>query len=105
MPTAKELADAERYSWARIPTYDHMPSDRLTSTLNGGTTHGQSTWRDTAGPTARRAAPECARDGNEEGPVGDARLHVVTDLVRIPPGLAQKALQRRHASDAADLPG
>ncbi len=46
VPTAKELADAEWYSWNRIPKYDHAPSDRLTITFTGGITHRKSVWKD-----------------------------------------------------------
>lgn len=43
VPTVKELADAEQFSWVRIPKYDYAPSDRrLTVTLYGGITHRQS---------------------------------------------------------------
>ncbi len=46
VPTKKELADAQKYSWMKVPRYDHTLSERLTITLNGGAPHRQSQWGD-----------------------------------------------------------
>ncbi|WP_326768758.1 hypothetical protein OG978_33270 [Streptomyces sp. NBC_01591] len=44
IPTDKELADAKKYSWARIPRYDYTPSERLRVDLRGGQAHYGSEW-------------------------------------------------------------
>lgn len=46
-PTAKELRDFERWGYPRIPTYDKVPSGRLTIAVNGGVPVRQSTFSDT----------------------------------------------------------
>lgn len=43
VPTKKELAEQERWSWTRIPKYDYTPSERLKITLTNY--HGGS-WSD-----------------------------------------------------------
>ncbi|MFE1773188.1 hypothetical protein [Streptomyces sp. NPDC059008] len=48
IPTKKELADAEKYSWTRIPRYDYSPANRLRIHINGGQPHRASEWADTA---------------------------------------------------------
>jgi len=46
VPTAKELADKQRYSWTRIPEYDYTPSNRLKFELPGRYEYQQSSWSD-----------------------------------------------------------
>ncbi|WP_132154855.1 hypothetical protein [Kribbella antiqua] len=46
-PTAKELRDFERWGYPRIPTYDKVPSGRLTIAVTGGVPVRQSTFSDT----------------------------------------------------------
>jgi hypothetical protein len=46
-PTAKELRDFERWGYPRIPTYDKVPSGRLTIAVNGGVPVRQSAFCDT----------------------------------------------------------
>ncbi|MGV9555608.1 hypothetical protein [Streptomyces sp. NPDC003522] len=52
--TEKELADAKKHSWIRIPRFDHTPSGRLRFILSGGQPHRASEWAGLPGP--RRAA-------------------------------------------------
>ena len=47
-PTEKELAEAKKYSWVRIPQFDYSPSDRLRIVLSGGQPHRAGEWADTA---------------------------------------------------------
>jgi hypothetical protein len=47
--TEKELAEAEKNSWIRIPRYDRTPSERLRLVLSGGQPHRASAWADTPG--------------------------------------------------------
>ncbi|MGW2817280.1 hypothetical protein [Streptomyces sp. NPDC001415] len=46
IPTAKELADAKKYSWMRIARFDYTPSNRLRFMLRGGSPHRASEWTD-----------------------------------------------------------
>ncbi|MGK5729555.1 hypothetical protein [Streptomyces sp. URMC 124] len=46
-PTEKELAEAKRYSWVKIPRFDYTPADRLRIVLSGGRAHRASEWADT----------------------------------------------------------
>ncbi|MFJ6886429.1 hypothetical protein ACIQRC_16590 [Streptomyces californicus] len=48
IPTDKELADAKKFSWFRIPRYDYTPSDRLRVDLRGGQLHQGSEWADSS---------------------------------------------------------
>lgn len=47
VPTAKELREKERYSWARIPDYDYKPSGRISIRVLSGTTVQQDEFADT----------------------------------------------------------
>jgi hypothetical protein len=47
-PTSKELERAQRESWYRIPTHDHVPSDRLSITSNTDSRYSSEVlWSDT----------------------------------------------------------
>ncbi len=48
IPTKKELAEAEKHSWVRIPRYDHSPAERLRICVSGGLRHRAGEWADTA---------------------------------------------------------
>ncbi|WP_254711026.1 hypothetical protein [Streptomyces lunaelactis] len=48
IPTKKELADAEKNSWVRIPRYDTSPAERLRIYISGGLRHRAGEWADTA---------------------------------------------------------
>ncbi|MFD6910502.1 hypothetical protein [Streptomyces virginiae] len=48
IPTKKELSDAKKHSWVRIPRYDHSPAERLRICINGGSRHRADEWADTA---------------------------------------------------------
>jgi hypothetical protein len=45
-PTARELAEKKRYSWTRIPEYDHIPSERLRLEVDARYNGRQSKWAD-----------------------------------------------------------
>lgn len=45
-PTARELAEKQRYSWTRIPEYDYIPSKRLRVELDARYNGRQSKWAD-----------------------------------------------------------
>ncbi|MGA4839107.1 hypothetical protein [Streptomyces sp. G45] len=46
IPTDKELSDAKKHSWMRIPRFDYTPSNRLRFILRGGSPHRASEWAD-----------------------------------------------------------
>ncbi|MGW6945980.1 hypothetical protein [Streptomyces xanthophaeus] len=48
VPTKKEVADAEKHSWVRIPRYDYTPAERLRICVSGGQLHRAGEWVDTA---------------------------------------------------------
>ncbi|WP_167511482.1 nickel-dependent hydrogenase large subunit [Streptomyces sioyaensis] len=69
VPTSKELADAEKYSWVKTPRYDYSPADRLRICVSGGVSHRPGEWADTA---ARRLEDQLAEIVQEVGLRGQA---------------------------------
>ncbi|MFG2744050.1 hypothetical protein ACGFY0_28840 [Streptomyces chartreusis] len=67
--TEKELAEAKKYSWARIPRFDYTPSERLRIVLSGGQPHRADEWADTA---ARPLEDQLAEIVQEVGLRGEA---------------------------------
>jgi hypothetical protein len=62
-PTAKELAEKARYSWTRIPDYDHIPSGRLRIDLGGpAQLERRSFWADRASWMLEDKLPELLRE-------------------------------------------
>ncbi|MGW7137901.1 hypothetical protein [Streptomyces xanthophaeus] len=68
IPT-KDLADAEKHSWAKIPRYDHSPAERLRTCISGGLRHRADEWADTA---ARPLEDQLAEIVQEVGLRGEA---------------------------------
>ncbi|MFG2260892.1 hypothetical protein [Streptomyces mirabilis] len=77
VPTQKELADAQKYSWVRIPRHDYSPADRLRICVSGGLPHPAGEWADTA-----------AR------PLEDQLAEIVQEV-----GLRVKAAERKRLAD------
>ncbi|MHA5055065.1 hypothetical protein [Streptomyces sp. SD15] len=77
VPTQKELADAQKYSWVRIPRHDYSPADRLRICLSGGLPHRGGEWADTA-----------AR------PLEDQLAEIVQEV-----GLRREAAERKRLAD------
>lgn len=69
IPTKKELADAEKNSWVRIPRYDTSPAERLRICVGGGLRHRAGEWADTA---ARPLEDQLAEIVQEVGLRGEA---------------------------------
>ncbi|MCX5303192.1 hypothetical protein OG304_06965 [Streptomyces sp. NBC_00160] len=69
IPTKKELADAEKQSWVRIPRHDHSPAERLRICVSGGLRHRADEWADTA---ARPLEDQLAEIVQEVGLRGQA---------------------------------
>ncbi|MFB6518822.1 hypothetical protein [Streptomyces sp. NPDC056401] len=69
VPTKKELSDAEKHSWVRIPRYDYSPAERLRICISGGSRHRADEWADTA---ARPLEHQLAEIVQEVGLRGEA---------------------------------
>ncbi|MEU4730784.1 hypothetical protein [Streptomyces sp. NPDC023588] len=77
VPTDKELAEAKKSSWVRIPRYDYTPSERLRIDLSGGQWHHGSQWVDTP-----------------ERPLEDQLSEIVHEI-----GLRGEAAERKRLAD------
>ncbi|MGH3326779.1 MAG: hypothetical protein ACRDPT_03100 [Streptomycetales bacterium] len=62
VPTAKELADAERYSWVRIPKYDYTPGASLSLSMDGPFEHRGSSWIDRVDRPLEDQLPEVLQE-------------------------------------------
>ncbi|QLG36205.1 hypothetical protein HXS80_07265 [Streptomyces sp. CB04723] len=60
--TQKELAEAKKNSWTRIPRFDYTPSERLRFVLSGGQPHRASEWSDTPGRFLEDQLAEIAQE-------------------------------------------
>ncbi|MFD4242092.1 hypothetical protein ACFWP3_10895 [Streptomyces sp. NPDC058525] len=77
IPTKKELADAEKHSWVRIPRYDTSPAERLRICVGGGLRHRAGEWADAA---------DC--------PLEDQLAEIVQEV-----GLRGEAAERKRLAD------
>lgn len=73
IPTDKELADAKKHSWMRIPRFDYAPSDRLRFILRGGNPHRATEWADTAGRPLEDQLAEIAQEITLRGEAAERR--------------------------------
>lgn len=62
IPTEKELAEAKKHSWIRIPQFDYAPSDRLRLALSGGSPHRASEWADRTDRLLEDQLPEIVQE-------------------------------------------
>lgn len=69
----KELAEAKKYSWIRIPRFDYTPSERLRLVLNGGQPHRASEWADTPGRLLEDQLAEIAQEVTLRGEAAERR--------------------------------
>ncbi|WP_432003281.1 hypothetical protein [Streptomyces sioyaensis] len=99
-PTAKELADAERYSWVKIPPYDYVPSDRLTITLNGGITHRQTMWKDAADRPLEDQLPEILQEVDLRGLAAERKRTEEEEQARNKRRRWEAAMRQAHADHA-----
>ncbi|MFE5814881.1 hypothetical protein ACFQ6S_15935 [Streptomyces sp. NPDC056479] len=61
-PTEKEIAEAKKHTWVRIPRFDYNPSDRLRFILRGGNPHRATEWADTPGRPLEDQLAEIAQE-------------------------------------------
>ncbi|WP_282697216.1 hypothetical protein [Streptomyces sp. CC208A] len=71
--TEKELAEAKKNSWIRIPRFDYTPSERLRFALSGGQPHRASEWADTPGRTLEDQLAEIAQEVTLRGEAAERR--------------------------------
>ncbi|MFC5724474.1 hypothetical protein ACFP1Z_30400 [Streptomyces gamaensis] len=72
-PTEKELAEAKKYSWVRIPRFDYAPSDRLRIILTGGQPHRSSEWADTVDRPLENQLPEIVQEVTLRGEAAERK--------------------------------
>ncbi|WP_326590913.1 hypothetical protein [Streptomyces brevispora] len=71
--TEKELAEAKKHSWIRIPRFDYTPSERLRFVLSGGQPHRASEWADTPGHPLEDQLAEIAQEVTLRGEAAERR--------------------------------
>lgn len=71
--TEKELADAKKNSWIRIPRFDYTPSERLRFVLSGGQPHRASEWSDAPGHPLEDQLAEIAQEVTLRGEAAERR--------------------------------
>lgn len=69
----KELADAQKNSWIRIPRFDYTPSERLRFVLSGGQPHRASDWSDAPGHPLENQLAEIAQEVTLRGEAAERR--------------------------------
>jgi len=73
IPTEKELAEAKKYSWVKIPRFDYTPSERLRMVLSGGQPHRASEWADSAERPLEEQLPEIVQEIGLRGEAAERR--------------------------------
>ncbi|MFF0080634.1 hypothetical protein ACFYR1_13180 [Streptomyces canus] len=73
IPTDRELADAKKHSWMRIPRFDYTPSDRLRFILRGGNPHRATEWADTSDRPLEDQLAEIAQEITLRGEAAERR--------------------------------
>ncbi|WP_327268076.1 hypothetical protein OG233_06990 [Streptomyces sp. NBC_01218] len=71
--TEKELAEAEKNSWIRIPRFDYTPSERLRFVLSGGQPHRASEWSDAPGRSLEDQLAEIAQEVTLRGEAAERK--------------------------------
>lgn len=73
VPTAKELAEQQRYSWTRIPTHDQIPNAQLRLEFEAGLGARQGKWADRNSWTLEEKLPEVLREIAARGDAAEQR--------------------------------
>ncbi|MFC9591083.1 hypothetical protein ACFTUC_15020 [Streptomyces sp. NPDC056944] len=71
--TEKELAEAKKNSWTRIPRFDYTPSECLRFVLRGGQPHRASEWADTPARSLEDQLAEIAQEIALRGEAAERR--------------------------------
>jgi hypothetical protein len=80
--TEKELAEAEKHSWVRIPRCDYTPSERLRIILSGGQPHRASEWADAPGHALEEQLAEIAQEVTLRGQAAERRRQDEAEAAR-----------------------
>ncbi|WP_239697167.1 hypothetical protein [Streptomyces sp. OspMP-M43] len=98
VPTDKELADAKKHSWMRIPRFDYAPSSRLRFILRGGSPHRASEWADLPDRPLEEQLAEIVK---EVGLRGEAAERLADQQAReVQQKRWEAAMQEAHAAYA-----
>ncbi|MFF9070097.1 hypothetical protein ACF09E_32570 [Streptomyces sp. NPDC014891] len=71
--TEKELAEAKKDSWVRIPRFDYTPSERLRIVISGGKPHRADEWADTPGRSLEDQLAEIAQEVTLRGEAAERK--------------------------------
>lgn len=71
--TEKELTEAKKHSWVRIPRFDYTPSERLRFVLSGGQAYRASEWADMLGRSFEEQLAEIAQEVALRGEAAERR--------------------------------
>ncbi|MFF5392217.1 hypothetical protein ACFY5H_28405 [Streptomyces sp. NPDC013012] len=93
--TEKELAEAKKNSWIRIPRFDYTPSERLRFVLSGGQPHRASEWTDTPGRSLEDQLAEIVQEVTLPGEAAELRRLEEIEAAR------QKHIRREAAMHEA----
>ncbi|WP_234384734.1 hypothetical protein [Streptomyces sp. MMG1121] len=80
--TEKELAEAKKHSWVRIPRFDYTPSELLRFILSGGQPHRASEWADAPGSALEEQLPEIAQEVTLRGEAAERRRQDEAEAAR-----------------------
>ncbi|SED95274.1 hypothetical protein SAMN05216533_1012 [Streptomyces sp. Ag109_O5-10] len=80
--TEKELADAKKHSWVRIPRFDYTSSERLRIILSGGQPHRASEWADAPGRALEEQLAEIAQEVTLRGEAAERRRQDEAEAAR-----------------------
>lgn len=80
--TEKELAEAKKHSWVRIPRFDYTPSERLRFILSGGQPHRASEWADAPGRALEEQLAEIAQEVTLRGEAAERRRQDEAEAAR-----------------------
>lgn len=93
--TEKELADAQKNSWIRIPRFDYAPSELLRFVLNRCQPHRASEWSDTLGHSLEGQLAEIIQEVTLRGEAAERRRSDEIEAAR------QKRIHWEAAMEAA----
>ncbi|MGW6836035.1 hypothetical protein ACWGCI_21875 [Streptomyces sp. NPDC054949] len=97
IPTKKELSDAEKHSWVRVPRYDYSPAERLRICISGGSRHRADEWADTAARPLEHQLAEIVQEMGLRGEAAERKRLADLEAAR------EKRLRWEAAMDQAKI--
>lgn len=101
VPTQKELADAGKHSWVRIPRYDYSPADRLRICVSGGRPHRAGEWADTVAHPLEDQLAEIAQEVGLRGEAAERKRQADLEAAQ-QQRLRWEAAKRRATTEYAE---